>query len=135
MALNWARKNEQDDYVQKFCSGTCRNLARKKAGYTIDKHGYKILTSGRKGGYCQPEHQAVMERVVGRELLPGETVHHKNGIRTDNRAENLELWSSRHGGGQRVEERIADAQAFLAEHGLWDDHEYGDAYNQGLIGG
>jgi hypothetical protein len=94
---------------RKYCSPACANAVnnppRNKLnarGRFVDKYGYVILGSGGRGKYQQPEHRAVMEQMLGRKLLPSETVHHKNGERTDNRPENLELWNGRHGRGQRV---------------------------------
>lgn len=57
-----------------------------------------------------------MEAALGRMLLPGETVHHKNGIRSDNRPENLELWCSWQPHGSRVSDLVAFAKDVLARY-------------------
>jgi hypothetical protein len=82
--------------------------------------GYKVVyVSGRK----TMEHIAVMEAHIGRRLIKGETVHHKNGQRADNRLSNLELWSHAQPAGQRVEDKVAFAREMLALYGTPEERE------------
>jgi hypothetical protein len=57
-----------------------------------------------------------MEEILGRPLRKGETVHHRNGKRADNRPENLELRISTHPQGQAVEDVVAWAEKVLEEY-------------------
>lgn len=74
------------------------------------KGGYvKVYRDGR----ADYVHRFVMEDHIGRKLLPTESVHHVNGDRSDNRIENLELWSKAQPAGQRVADKVAWAVGLL----------------------
>jgi len=68
-----------------------------------------------KGQYVF-EHIIVMERALSRYLLPTESVHHRNGVRDDNRPENLELWTKPQPTGIRVSDAAAWAREILAQY-------------------
>ncbi|BDH62132.1 hypothetical protein MTP04_22620 [Lysinibacillus sp. PLM2] len=92
-----------------------------KGGRFIDKDGYVQIwkpdhPNCRSAGYLH-EHRFVMSEYLGRPLLKGENVHHINGNRSDNRLENLELWTTNQPSGQRVKDKIAWAKEFLKLYG------------------
>lgn len=105
------KANQGYDYKQKFCSKACADASQNKGG-SLHHTGYILVRNGE--GRQVHAHRLVMEQVLGRKLEPHETVHHKNGIRHDNRPENLELWSGRHGRGQRVSDL-----PLTAEDDIW----------------
>lgn len=88
-----------------------------KRGYIHDDSGYKLIRNpkhhrAKSNGYVR-EHIVVMESLLGRRLLPHEQVHHLNGVKDDNRKENLELWSKSQPSGQRIIDKINWAKEIL----------------------
>lgn len=71
---------------KKFCSRKCKDQSLYKDG--LNSAGYKIININGKQVY---EHRWLMEQKLNRKLHRTEHVHHKNGIKHDNRLENLEI--------------------------------------------
>lgn len=85
-----------------------------KAGYVMVKQPQH--PNADRSGYVL-EHKLVMSKEIGRPISKGETVHHKNGQRADNRLSNLELWASAHPSGQRVSDLLVFAREIIERYG------------------
>lgn len=108
-------------YSQTRRGGDLRPLRIWEYKPRLDAKGYVIEWSdhpnarkrpGRKGGIIL-QHVRVMSEMLGRPLQPNERVHHRNGVRHDNRSANLELWVKTQPSGQRATDLVVWAREIL----------------------
>jgi hypothetical protein len=88
--------------LSKFNVGAAHHNFKGGDGWFITPNGYaqvrwstlpeadRLRVYRSKSGWVM-EHRVVMARILGRPIRPGEKVHHRNGVKHDNRPENLEV--------------------------------------------
>ena len=98
-----------------FCSSKCFKDSAKRENKP--HNGYILVSrpehpNAYDDGYVF-EHRLIMEDYIGRYLLSNENVHHINGVRNDNRLENLELWVKPQPSGVRAKDLLEWARTII----------------------
>lgn len=101
-------------YAIRLLGATTRPMRSRGEG-SLNNQGY-IKKYNPTRGRAVAEHRLVMEEHLGRLLTDEENVHHKNGVRHDNRIENLELWITSQPYGQRVEDIYEWAKTIIDKY-------------------
>lgn len=111
--------NNKKHWKARVCKN-CQGLEQsgmnnpKWSGGKYEHSGYINVYVG-NGKYVR-EHRLIMEKHLGRKLLKDENVHHINGIRNDNRIENLELWCKPQPTGVRARQVYEWAKEIVARY-------------------
>lgn len=127
----YKKKNRKCSYVEcdrsHYVHGYCKPHSRRAENGTdmnkpfkrgnglgeLTAQGYIYLTIN---GVQKMQHRLIVENYLGRLLTDDENIHHKNGNRSDNRLENLEIWSVKQPAGQRIEDKIKYAKEILQQY-------------------
>lgn len=111
----------EDDAVPYDYGAPFRALHPEVLTRTINRNGYVEVLPAKGDAFARAtktggrvlEHRLVMARHLGRPLKRGENVHHKNGVRHDNRLANLELWTRPQPTGVRLSDLADHAREVL----------------------
>lgn len=117
-------------YSPRFCSLQCLGLGQQGSNNPAWSGGTRRHSAGYVWIYkpdhpnadvrgCVLEHRLVMEQHLGRLLEPQEVVHHINGVRDDNRIENLELIRSQ---GEHIRRHMTEKNPSVLPPGQWARH-------------
>lgn len=82
-------RGKKREFSEEWKKNISKGKTGKGKGFSKKPNGYIEITMGKNKGRSQ--HTVIMEEHIGRRLFSNECVHHKDGNKTNNDIDNLEL--------------------------------------------